>query len=163
MSESGWTPDRVARLEALWSEGLSAAQVAQTLGGVTRNAVIGKLHRLGRAGRTAASVPPTRTRLAIRRPRRRPLPAPARPCPPIVVERAIPPAEGPALIPSLAALTGRHCKWPLGDPKADDFGFCGRPAGEGPYCRDHHRRAHAASMPLAHDPVVRRILAGGAG
>ncbi|MEM8748707.1 MAG: GcrA family cell cycle regulator [Pseudomonadota bacterium] len=46
-----WTDDRVARLAKLWSEGLSASQIANDLGGVTRNAVIGKVHRLGLSGR----------------------------------------------------------------------------------------------------------------
>jgi GcrA cell cycle regulator len=46
-----WTDERVARLTKLWSEGLSASQVAAELGGVTRNAVIGKIHRLGLSGR----------------------------------------------------------------------------------------------------------------
>src|SRR6476660_1320546 len=47
----GWTDERVEQLKALWSEGLSASQIARALGGVTRNAVIGKVHRLGLAGR----------------------------------------------------------------------------------------------------------------
>lgn len=46
-----WTDERVERLKSLWSEGLSASQIAAELGGVTRNAVIGKVHRLGLAGR----------------------------------------------------------------------------------------------------------------
>ncbi len=47
----GWTDERVEQLKALWTEGLSASQIARVLGGVTRNAVIGKVHRLGLAGR----------------------------------------------------------------------------------------------------------------
>lgn len=47
----GWTDERVERLKALWAEGLSASQIAAELGGVTRNAVIGKVHRLGLSGR----------------------------------------------------------------------------------------------------------------
>src|ERR1700689_3208048 len=46
-----WTDERVEQLKSLWTEGLSASQIARTLGGVTRNAVIGKVHRLGLAGR----------------------------------------------------------------------------------------------------------------
>ena len=41
-----WTDERVEQLKKLWSEGLSASQIAKQLGGVTRNAVIGKVHRL---------------------------------------------------------------------------------------------------------------------
>src|SRR5438034_8785739 len=46
-----WTDERVEALKRLWSEGLSASHIAAELGGVTRNAVIGKVHRLGLAGR----------------------------------------------------------------------------------------------------------------
>lgn len=53
-----WTEDRVATLRRLWADGLSASQIARELGsGVTRNAVIGKLHRLGLSKRSAPSVP----------------------------------------------------------------------------------------------------------
>src|ERR1700749_3350562 len=54
----GWTEDRVAALKKLWLEGLSASQIAKQLGGVTRNAVIGKVHRLGLSGRATPASPP---------------------------------------------------------------------------------------------------------
>src|SRR5262252_3759409 len=54
----GWTEERVALLKKLWLEGLSASQIAKQLGGVTRNAVIGKVHRLGLSGRATPSQPP---------------------------------------------------------------------------------------------------------
>ena len=50
-----WTEERVELLKKLWAEGLSASQIAGRLGGVTRNAVIGKVHRLGLAGRATSS------------------------------------------------------------------------------------------------------------
>ena len=46
-----WTEDRVEMLKQLWTDGLSASQIARKMGGVTRNAVIGKVHRLGLSGR----------------------------------------------------------------------------------------------------------------
>ncbi|MFN3615775.1 MAG: GcrA family cell cycle regulator, partial [Rubrimonas sp.] len=46
-----WTDDRVEKLQQMWAEGQSAAQIAKALGGVTRNAVIGKVHRLGLSNR----------------------------------------------------------------------------------------------------------------
>ncbi len=52
-----WTEDRVEILSKLWAEGLSASQIAKQLGGVTRNAVIGKVHRLGLSGRAKPSRP----------------------------------------------------------------------------------------------------------
>src|SRR3954453_16165461 len=53
----GWTDERVELLKKLWRDGLSASQIAKQLGGVTRNAVIGKIHRLGLSGRSAPSRP----------------------------------------------------------------------------------------------------------
>ena len=53
----GWTDERVEDLKKLWLEGHSASQIAKHLGGVTRNAVIGKVHRLGLSGRAAPSKP----------------------------------------------------------------------------------------------------------
>ncbi len=50
-----WTDERVERLKELWAQGLSASQIARELGGVTRNAVIGKVHRLGLASRAATA------------------------------------------------------------------------------------------------------------
>ncbi|OLP53266.1 GcrA cell cycle regulator [Rhizobium rhizosphaerae] len=49
-----WTDERVEKLKKLWSEGLSASQIAAQLGGVSRNAVIGKVHRLALPGRAKA-------------------------------------------------------------------------------------------------------------
>src|SRR5215475_7745673 len=75
-AEITWTDDRVELLKRLWSEGLSASQIAGELGGITRNAVIGKVHRLGLSGRAKApssSVPRPRKARApsqfIRQPR----------------------------------------------------------------------------------------------
>ncbi|HEY5346549.1 MAG TPA: GcrA family cell cycle regulator, partial [Rhizomicrobium sp.] len=57
MSQLNWSDDRVEQLKNLWTEGLSASQIARALGGVTRNAVIGKVHRLGLSGRAKPSAP----------------------------------------------------------------------------------------------------------
>jgi len=59
-----WTDERVERLKTLWSEGLSASQIAAELGAVTRNAVIGKVHRLGLSGRSKPQVQPSRPTVA---------------------------------------------------------------------------------------------------
>jgi GcrA cell cycle regulator len=50
-----WTDERVELLKKMWNEGQSASQIAKELGGVTRNAVIGKVHRLGLSNRTGAA------------------------------------------------------------------------------------------------------------
>src|SRR5262245_35720412 len=55
MNQMNWSDERVEQLKSLWTEGLSASQIARALGGVTRNAVIGKVHRLALAGRASPS------------------------------------------------------------------------------------------------------------
>lgn len=162
MSQSATgSDDRVDTLRALWTEGLSAAQIARQLGGVTRNAVIGKIHRLALGGRAAPSAPGRAPRAAAPR---SPRPARAVPAPRPRHSRAHASAtapEGPGLVDDLAHLPAHACKWPIGDPKQPGFSFCGRSA-EGRYCAAHERvgvqpdtawRAHR-------DPVVRRALAG---
>lgn len=52
-----WTDERVELLKKMWGEGQSASQIAKELGGVTRNAVIGKVHRLGLSNRTSGAAP----------------------------------------------------------------------------------------------------------
>ena len=144
----GWTDERVEVLKKLWLDGLSASQIAKQLGGgVTRNAVIGKVHRLGLSGRAAPSQP-VRTP-ALRTPRPRPAvaaapvrrEAPAAPPPPLPVAPRYYAAETPG---SATVLTlGAHmCKWPIGDPSSDSFSFCGRRNSEGPYCVEHANVAY---------------------
>jgi GcrA cell cycle regulator len=65
----GWTDERVETLKKLWLDGLSASQIAGQLGGVTRNAVIGKVHRLGLSGRAAPSQPTRPAFKPVRPPR----------------------------------------------------------------------------------------------
>src|SRR5207248_2747390 len=137
----GWTDERVETLKKLWLDGLSASQIAKHLGGVTRNAVIGKVHRLGLSGRAAPSQP---TRPVFKAPR------PARP---VVAtqpshRRAVDVAPQPAPRPpawieepgtaTVLTLGAHMCKWPIGDPSTDSFTFCGRRSGgDGPYCVEH--------------------------
>lgn len=144
----GWTDERVELLRKLWLDGHSASQIAKQLGEVTRNAVIGKVHRLGLSGRATPSQP---TRPAFKAPRpprpavaaapvqRRPVevrPAAVPPTPPVVYVEE----RGTATVLTLGA---HMCKWPIGDPASDEFTFCGRRAGaEGPYCIEHARVAY---------------------
>jgi GcrA cell cycle regulator len=143
----GWTDERVEVLKKLWLEGLSASQIAKQLGGVTRNAVIGKVHRLGLSGRAAPSQP---TRPAFRTPR------PPRPAAPAVTHRRAEaprpdPRPAPRPVPyieepgtaTVLTLGAHMCKWPIGDPSGGDFSFCGRRTqAEGPYCVEHARVAY---------------------
>lgn len=154
---AGWTEDRVGALKKLWLEGQSASQIAKQLGGgVTRNAVIGKVHRLGLSGRAAPSQP---ARATFRPARPRPAAPKAeysRPSAPRRIEAAQPrpaapvPAPMPDLPGTATVLTlGAHmCKWPIGDPSSQEFSFCGRRASEGVYCVEHAR--------VAYQPQVRK-------
>src|SRR5438552_11693399 len=91
----GWTDERVETLKKLWLDGLSASQIAKHLGGVTRNAVIGKVHRLGLSGRATPSKP-ARTIFKAPRPAR-PAVATAQPAQP---RRLIEPSASLAAQPS---------------------------------------------------------------
>lgn len=147
----GWTDERVSTLKKLWLDGLSASQIAKQLGGVTRNAVIGKVHRLGLSGRAAPSQPSRPAYRPTPRPRAAVTSSPAPRREPIARPAALPVAQSaPASMPDLpgtaTVLTlGAHmCKWPIGDPGSDGFSFCGRrAAGEGGvYCVEHARVAY---------------------
>lgn len=145
----GWTDERVDTLKKLWLDGLSASQIAKQLGGVTRNAVIGKVHRLGLSGRAAPSQP-ARPVFKAPRPARPVQSAPAVPRrvaepAPVAVQTLPTPVHRIEEPGSATVLTlGAHmCKWPIGDPSSDGFTFCGRRAGEiGPYCREHAQVAY---------------------
>lgn len=144
----GWTDERVELLKKLWQDGLSASQIAKQLGGVTRNAVIGKVHRLGLSGRATPSKP-ARTVFKAPRPAR-PISAgpsaPRRIAEPLAMApqqptpvRYVDEAPGTATVLTLGA---HMCKWPIGDPSQDNFTFCGRRSGEGPYCQEHSQVAY---------------------
>jgi len=163
MTDAHWSDDRVTTLTSLWLDGLSASQIAKQLGGVTRNAVIGKVHRLGLSGRATPSAPVRLARLAAPRTAARAVASKSKPRsrPALVCVLIEPAPEGPGLVTSMAGLGAHACKWPIGDPKADGFSFCGRPA-EGSYCGGHAAVAYrpGTSVRLDRDPVVRRVLAG---
>ena len=95
----GWSDDRVTILSKLWLDGLSASQIAKRLGGVTRNAVIGKVHRFGLGGRQAPKAPARVPRTTVVRARGAPRCAPpSRPSHPRLLGLAAPP-EGPGALP----------------------------------------------------------------
>lgn len=149
-----WTDDRVELLKKLWADGLSASQIAGRLGGVTRNAVIGKVHRLGLSGRATSS------RSSSPRPRRQHVPRAGRAPSMLYGTRgntALKPQYDTDLdlvpleelvIPlheraSIMTLKESMCRWPIGDPGDSEFHFCGRKkCGTLPYCKHHARMAY---------------------
>jgi GcrA cell cycle regulator len=144
----GWTPERIDLLKTLWADGLSASQIAAELGGISRNGVIGKVHRMRLPAKqqTASLRRATKDKADRRKkPRRTPRP-PALPSEPLPPERDedIPVRQRCTIM----SLGGGKCHWPVGDPGKPDFFFCGGKVIEGlPYCRYHARRAYQA-MPV---------------
>ncbi|WP_455476011.1 GcrA family cell cycle regulator [Bartonella sp. B17] len=175
----GWTYERVELLKKLWSEGLSASQIAAQLGGVSRNAVIGKVHRLKLPGRgkTAQAVSRVQKTLAgsnlsasrVRRTTSTILPTSVAPSSAgtatlkvaFVAEdvTAVDMQEkSNVVVPisrhlNLLQLSENTCRWPVGDPLSSDFYFCGADSGESsPYCAFH---AKIAFQPISEKRRIR--------
>ena len=148
-----WTDERVELLKQHWMEGKSASQIASLLGpGLTRNAVIGKVHRLGLVGRAKApSVGRSRLSPAVHRAaapravspiRRIVRGATALALAPEALTEAEPEALESVVVPmslkvTILELKEAMCRWPLGDPASSEFRYCGSPAASGPYCPHH--------------------------
>ncbi|MGI4879903.1 MAG: GcrA family cell cycle regulator [Janthinobacterium lividum] len=153
-----WTDERIALLRTSWESGMTASQIAEALGeGVTRNAVIGKAHRLGLEARPSpvkvgeivedlvdgvvAAVEGVigaagEAIAAVVAPR----PAAKRPARPVAPAK---PAKT-----TLLDLSEKVCKWPIGHPGETDFHFCGKPSQTGfPYCTEHCAIAYQAQLP----------------
>ncbi len=126
----GWTPTLIEELKKLWKKGLTTVEIGKSIG-MTKNAVVGKAHRLGLKGRPSP-IKPGRIQSKV------------------IIEKKIQ-KEKQANLPketiqkikktsgiSLLDLKSNQCKWPNGDPQDLDFSFCGKPAVEGkPYCEEH--------------------------
>jgi GcrA cell cycle regulator len=163
-----WTDERIASLKTMWLAGMSASQIARSLGGVSRSAVIGKVHRIGIAGREAPSRPRSVVGFRPKRVRRvngggqprKNSPTPERlPTPPPFVETTA--------TATILNLSEHSCRWPIGDPAALEFGFCGRRrAGRGSYCQLHaeasFRQRAARNLSAEIRRAGLRCIAGGA-
>jgi GcrA cell cycle regulator len=156
-----WTDDRVETLKKLWLNGYSASQIASELGGISRNAVIGKVHRLKLVGRAKApsqasakprKAPPQRVR-PVQRPMVRGATALALQ-PRLEAEPEIVTLPEEVVIPfsqrvTIMELRDNLCRWPMGDPQHDDFRYCGSrktEAAVGSYCEYHAARAFQTSF-----------------
>ncbi len=123
-----WTEERIETLKNLWGKGFSARQIAEELGGVTRNAVIGKANRLGLSKPTKSAITRKQNRVQqVQAPR-------------IVIPE--PQGEGATIL----TLKSTSCRWPIGHPGEENFRFCGaRCAAGAPYCEAHARMAYQPS------------------
>lgn len=168
-----WNDDvRVERMKQHWKDGISASASASKLSSefgieISRSAVIGKRHRMGlTSGRVPMRQYSARKKIAPTHS------VPARPAPTLrqsalasVLERAprepMPVADNPADYPDrvkLQDLSSSSCRWPIGDPQHEDFGFCGKNKVAGlPYCERHCRRAYQPAQPRVRSPKPVRV------
>jgi len=131
-----WTPEKVEKLKNLWTKGNTASQIAEILGDTTRNAVIGKAHRLDLEARAPSKqFNSSKNRTENKQTKKTPPPMSRKSkFQSILLDKNFE-AEKPT---SLENLTETTCKWPLGHPDEEDFYFCGRsPEGDFPYCKLH--------------------------
>lgn len=141
-----WTDDRVATLKKLWGEGKTAAEIAKQLGGVTRNAVIGKAHRLKLSNRLSPIQQNKKPKAQVT------TKATFKPAAPANTSEKKPSRAEKLLEDdvkggiSLLDLKAGQCRWPQGDPRDGEFGFCGCSAIAGlPYCAEHSKVAYQAA------------------
>ena len=128
-----WTDEKVAKLKELWGKGSTASQIAEILGGVSRNAVIGKAHRLNLSGKIIAKKNSSNQKInklnnsnskKVRRGRFKS----------IIIDKDFEP-ENPK---QLEELDEKSCKWPIGHPNEKSFYFCGRTSlKDFSYCKLH--------------------------
>ena len=159
-----WSDERVEQLKKLWEAGLSASQIAAELGNVTRNAVIGKVHRLGLSGRAkspSSAAPrqrkarPAQHMMRVARPISRGNTALAQAFEvelepdPIAYDNVVPMSQRLTLL----ELNEATCHWPIGDPSSSDFFFCGGKALHSlPYCAHHSRVAYQPASDRRRQP-----------
>ena len=157
--ETDWTADLIARLRVLWAEGHATAEIGRRMG-LSKNAVIGKVHRLVLPprpspirGKGTGRKPRTRTPPRVSGPSLPPLqtlgPAPV----PAPVPTPVPvPVPAPVLVPApvqrpvtvFKVPENRHpCCWPIGEPCTPSFRYCDAPTKPGkPYCPEHAAAAY---------------------
>ena len=131
-----WTEEKVNKLKELWGKGKTASQIAEVIGGITRNAVIGKAHRLNLSAKIKTRVKSPKENInvseenrdnKIKRGRRSKFKS-------LIIEKDFEP-ENPK---QLEELDENSCKWPIGHPDEKSFYFCGRSSlKDFSYCKLH--------------------------
>jgi len=131
-----WTEEKVAKLKELWGKGNTASQIAEIIGGISRNAVIGKAHRLNLSAkiktRTAASNKNFENSLEEKNIKTKKFTRGKFKS--LIIEKDFEP-ENPK---QLEELTDNDCKYPIGHPNEKEFYFCGRSSlKDFSYCKLH--------------------------
>ena len=131
-----WTENKVKKLRELWTSGKTASEIANILGETTRNAVIGKAHRLNLEERAPSKVRMNSEKKTVNNSQQKLKSSASRKSKfnSILLDKNFEP-ENPT---ALENLTDQTCKWPSGHPDEENFYFCGRkPVDAFPYCKLH--------------------------
>ena len=134
-----WTPEQIGQLTRLWSEGLSTAEIGKRLG-ISKNAVVGKAHRLHLNSRPSPIKRVGPRPAVVRQPHA---------CASRGSDGDLAPAPQPAPM-RIVELSSQACRWPIGHPGDENFHFCTSRAIQGkPYCVEHSAVAYVKAKPKA--------------
>ena len=131
-----WTEEKVAKLKELWGKGNTASQIAEIIGGISRNAVIGKAHRLNLSAKIKTRTATSNKNFdsSVRDNNVKPRRGRKSKFSSLIIEKDFEP-ENPK---QLEGLDDNSCKWPIGHPDEKNFYFCGRTSlKEFSYCKLH--------------------------
>lgn len=149
----GWTDQMVEELRKMWKEGLTTGEIGKRLN-VSKNSIVGKVHRLGLSGRPSPIKKkeeevsaPAAEKSAKPAPEPVAVPAKKKPEPELKSARSAAPkycaCKGNKAKVGLTELDNHTCRWPVGDPKDDNFHFCGKKVRIGQtYCEEHSAQAY---------------------